>query len=58
MTPSEVLRQFADRLDGHRPSMLQLAVGSGDFNKGAVRALEWAAEEARREAALLQNDVK
>ncbi len=43
----QALLDFADFLDNHRPSTIQLALSS-DYNMAVVRALEWAAEEARK----------
>lgn len=45
----EALLDFADFLDKNRPSAVQLAI-SPSLNTAAVRALEWAAGEARNRA--------
>lgn len=50
---SQTLLDFADFLDGHRPSTTQLAL-SPDYNMAVVRTLEWVAKEARR----IANDSK
>jgi hypothetical protein len=53
-TASEALRIFAEYLDAHRPSSVQLKTGNEMFNKGAVNALEWAARSAREFADKLE----
>lgn len=47
----QALLDFADLLDHRRPSDVQVKIGNDDYNAGAVKALEWAAAEARRMAA-------
>lgn len=44
---AQALLDFADFLDGHRPSAIQLELSD---NTAAVQALEWAAGEARKKA--------
>jgi hypothetical protein len=41
------LREFADWLDQHRPSAVQLHISPG-YNDAVVRTLEWVAKEARK----------
>lgn len=53
MTASEALREFAKRLDAHKPSAVQREIGSPLYNAGCIAALEWASAEANKLASEL-----